>query len=58
MWTARHRRRPALRRSLSHEDDIPVRGDFDSLDNPFYCTSDPTADHYSKKPAAGSQFIM
>jgi len=35
-----------------------VRGDFDSLDNPFYYTSDPTADHYSKKPAAGSQFIM
>jgi hypothetical protein len=24
---------------------IPVRGDFDSLDNPFYYTSDPMADH-------------
>ncbi|HEY6788443.1 MAG TPA: hypothetical protein VI365_14145, partial [Trebonia sp.] len=37
---------------------IPVRGDFDTLDNPFYYTSDPTADHYSKKPAAGLHFIM
>lgn len=37
---------------------IPVRGDFDTLDNPFYYTSDPTANHYSKKPAAGLHFIM
>jgi hypothetical protein len=37
---------------------IPVRGDFDTLDNPFYYTSDPTADHYSKKKAAGLHFIM
>jgi hypothetical protein len=37
---------------------IPVRGDFDTLDNPFHYTSDPTADHYSKKPAAGLHFIM
>ncbi len=37
---------------------IPVRGDFDTLDNPFYYTSDPAADHYSKEPAAGLHFIM
>jgi hypothetical protein len=37
---------------------IPVRGDFDTLDNPFYYTSDPTANHYSKKKAAGLHFIM
>ncbi|MFJ2395325.1 hypothetical protein ACIOTI_21570 [Streptomyces sp. NPDC087843] len=37
---------------------IPVRGDFDTLDNPFHYTSDPTADHYSKKPAAGLHFIQ
>nr|QIZ01594.1 hypothetical protein HEP87_18365 [Streptomyces sp. S1D4-11] len=36
---------------------IPVRGDFDTLDNPFHYTSDPTADRYSKKPAAGLHFI-
>jgi hypothetical protein len=37
---------------------IPVRGDFDTLDNPFHYTSDPTADHYSEKPAAGLHFIQ
>ncbi|MFJ7948858.1 hypothetical protein ACIQ6K_35295 [Streptomyces sp. NPDC096354] len=37
---------------------IPQRGDFDTLDNPFHYTSDPTADHYSKKPAAGLHFIQ
>jgi hypothetical protein len=37
---------------------IPVRGDFDTLDNPFYYTSDPTGNHYSKKKAAGLHFIM
>ncbi|MEU9150460.1 hypothetical protein AB0D59_07915 [Streptomyces sp. NPDC048417] len=37
---------------------IPVRGDFDTLDNPFHYTSDPTADHYSKKRAAGLHFIQ
>jgi hypothetical protein len=37
---------------------IPVRGDFDTLDNPFYYTSDPTGDHYSSKKAAGLHFIM
>jgi hypothetical protein len=37
---------------------IPVRGDFNTLDNPFHYTSDPTADHYSKNPAAGLHFLM
>ena len=37
---------------------IPVRGDFNTLDNPFHYTSDPTADHYSNKPAAGLHFLM
>jgi hypothetical protein len=37
---------------------IPVRGDFDTLDNPFHYTSDPTGDHYSNKKAAGLHFIM
>ncbi|MFJ6902990.1 DUF7405 family protein [Streptomyces griseoluteus] len=37
---------------------IPVRGDFDTLDNPFHYTSDPTGDHYSEKKAAGLHFIQ
>jgi hypothetical protein len=37
---------------------IPVRGDFNTLDNPFQYTSDPTGDHYSEKPAAGLHFLM
>jgi hypothetical protein len=37
---------------------IPVRGDFDTLDNPFYYTADPTANHYSSTPAAGLHFII
>jgi hypothetical protein len=37
---------------------IPVRGDFDTLDNPFYYTSDPAGNHYSNKKAAGLHFIM
>jgi len=37
---------------------VPVRGDFNTLDNPFYYTSNPTGDHYSNKPAAGLHFIM
>jgi hypothetical protein len=36
---------------------IPVRGDFNTLDNPFYYTSDTRADHYSEKPAAGLHFL-
>ena len=37
---------------------IPVRGDFNTLDNPFQYTSDPTGDHYSTLPAAGLHFLM
>ncbi len=37
---------------------IPVRGDFNTLDNPFHYTSDPAADHYSPDPAAGLHFLM
>jgi hypothetical protein len=37
---------------------IPVRGDFNTLDNPFHYTSDPTGDHHSTKPAAGLHFLM
>jgi hypothetical protein len=37
---------------------IPVRGDFNTLDNPFKYTSDPVADHYSDTPAAGLHFLM
>jgi hypothetical protein len=37
---------------------IPVRGDFNTLDNPFHYTSDPAADRYSKTPAAGLHFLM
>jgi hypothetical protein len=37
---------------------IPVRGDFDTLDNPFYYTSDPAADRHSDMKAAGVHFIV
>jgi hypothetical protein len=37
---------------------IPVRGDFNTLDNPFHYSSDPAADHYSATPAAGLHFLM
>jgi hypothetical protein len=37
---------------------IPVRGDFDTLDNPFAYTADPAADHYSGTPAAGLHFLV
>ena len=37
---------------------IPVRGDFNTLDNPFHYTSDPAGDHHSTKPAAGLHFLM
>jgi hypothetical protein len=36
---------------------IPVRGDFQTLDNPFFYTSDPTGNHYSKQKAAGLHFV-
>ncbi len=34
-----------------------MRGDFNTLDNPFHYTSNPAADHYSSTPAAGLHFI-
>ena len=37
---------------------IPVRGDFNTLDNPFHYTSDPDGDRYSTTPAAGLHFLM
>src|SRR5258707_4380695 len=37
---------------------IPVRGDFNPLDNPFHYTSDPAADHYSSTPATGLHFLI
>jgi hypothetical protein len=37
---------------------IPVRGDFNTLDNPFHYTSDPTGDHFSTTPSAGLHFLM
>ncbi len=36
---------------------IPQRSDFDSLDNPFFYTSDPVGDGYSNTPAASLHFI-
>ena len=37
---------------------VSARGDFDTLDNPFYYTSDPVGDHFSKQRAAGLHFII
>jgi hypothetical protein len=37
---------------------VSVRGDFNTLDNPFYYTSDPAGDHYSTRKAAGVHFII
>ena len=37
---------------------IPVRGDFNTLDNPFYYTSDPDGDLYTNEPAAGLHFLI
>jgi hypothetical protein len=37
---------------------VSTRGDFDTLDNPFHYTSDPTGDRYSEKPAAGLHFVI
>jgi hypothetical protein len=37
---------------------VSTRGDFDTLDNPFHYTSDPTGDRYNSKPAAGLHFII
>jgi hypothetical protein len=37
---------------------IPQRSDFDSLDNPFFYSSDPIADGYSNTPAASLHFVV
>jgi hypothetical protein len=36
---------------------IPVRADFNTIDNPFTYSSDPTADNWSSTPAAGVHFL-
>ncbi|MBO0783265.1 MAG: hypothetical protein J2P37_31000 [Ktedonobacteraceae bacterium] len=37
---------------------VSARGDFNTVDNPFHYSSDPTSDHFSTKPAAGMHFII
>jgi hypothetical protein len=37
---------------------VSVRGDFNTLDNPFHYTSDPAGDHYSTAKAAGLHFLI
>ena len=37
---------------------IPQRADFNTLDNPFSWTADPTGDKLSKEPAAGVHFVV
>jgi hypothetical protein len=37
---------------------VSTRGDFNTLDNPFSYTSDPTGNRYSNKPAAGLHFVI
>jgi hypothetical protein len=37
---------------------VSARGDFNTVDNPFYYSSDPTGDHFSTTPAAGMHFII
>jgi hypothetical protein len=37
---------------------IPQRSDFDSLDNPFFYTSDAAGDGYSDTPAASLHFVV
>jgi hypothetical protein len=37
---------------------VSNRGDFATLDNPFYYTSDPVGDHYSVQKAAGLHFLI
>jgi hypothetical protein len=36
---------------------IPLRADFNTLDNPFFWTSDPDRDRHSEQPDAGLHFI-
>src|SRR5262249_24993083 len=37
---------------------IPQRADFNTLDNPFAFTSDPTRDGLSSQPSAGVHFVV
>lgn len=37
---------------------ITNRGDFATMDNPFYYTSDPAGDHYSPQKATGLHFLL
>lgn len=37
---------------------VSARGDFDTVDNPFYYTSNPVGNHFSTKPAAGLHFVI
>jgi hypothetical protein len=37
---------------------VSTRGDFNTLDNPFYYTSDPLGDRYSNQKAAGMHFLI
>ncbi len=37
---------------------IPVRADFNTLDNPFAWSADPQRDHMSDQPAAGVHFVV
>ena len=36
---------------------IPLRADFNTLDNPFFWTADPSRDRHSEQPDAGLHFI-
>jgi hypothetical protein len=37
---------------------IPQRADFNTLDNPFFFTSDPERDQFKHEPAAGVHFVV
>jgi hypothetical protein len=37
---------------------VPQRADFNTLDNPFFWTSDPVRDSFEQSPAAGVHFVV
>jgi len=37
---------------------IPQRADFNTLDNPFYFSANPSLDHYANSAAAGLHFVV
>jgi hypothetical protein len=37
---------------------IPQRADFNTLDNPFYYSANPSLDHYANSAAAGLHFVV